>query len=133
MSGILVPISFFAMLAAIFVLPNYFKSRERIALQDTLRTAYQNGQPVPQEVIDAITKGEAVKTMNVPSPVRDIRAGIIWLAVGIGFGCFGWALGYSHDTDDAFWPILGMSAVPVTVGLALIAMGAVGLATQKKS
>jgi hypothetical protein len=130
--GILVPIAFFAMLAAIFVLPNYFKSRERIALQDTLRAAYQNGQPVPQDVIDAITKGGA-KEIATPSPVRDIRGGIIWLAVGIGFACFAWAMGYDSDTEEAFWPILGMSAVPGVIGLALIAMGFVGLATQKKS
>jgi hypothetical protein len=131
MDGILVPISFFAMLAAIFVLPNYFKSRERIALQDTLRAAYQNGQPVPQDVIDAITKG-GVKEITIHSPVRDIRGGIIWLAIGIGFGCFAWAMSYGGDTEEAFWPILGMACIPVTVGLALVAMGFVGLATQKK-
>lgn len=129
---ILIPISFFAMLAAIFVLPNYFKSRERIALQDTLRAAYQNGQPVSQDVIDVITKG-GIKEIAIHSPVRDIRGGIIWLAIGVGFGCFAWAMGYDSDTEEAFWPILGMACIPMTVGLALIAMGFVGLATQKKS
>lgn len=132
MEGIFVPISFFAMIAAIFVLPNYFKSRERIALQETLKAAYQHGQPVPQDVIDAITKG-GTKEIVVQSPVRDIRGGIIWLAVALGIGCFAYAMGYNGDTEEAFWPMLGLSAVPAVVGLALIALGVVGLVTQKKS
>ena len=51
----LIPIFFFAMIAALVVVPRYFRSREREALQATLRTAIEKGQPLPAEVIDAIS------------------------------------------------------------------------------
>jgi hypothetical protein len=49
-------------------------------MQSTLRAAIDKGQPVPPEVIETMTR--AVKTP--PTRLRDLRAGVIWLAIGIG-------------------------------------------------
>ena len=62
-------------------------------------------------------------TKNVklaPTAQSDMRAGIIWAAVGLGFGLFGFILGYEHS--DAYYPILGIAAIPVVIGLAFIAL-----------
>lgn len=117
----------FGSITAIIVGPTYFKSRERREMQATVRAAIDKGQPLPPEVIEALGK-EATK--NIPSRTRDIRRGIIWLAVGIGIAAFslindlsghndGWG---PHGGPDIDGGLLGFAAIPVTIGLAFIVL-----------
>jgi len=117
----------FGSIVAIILGPGYFKSRERRELQATVRAAIDKGQPLPPEVIEAMGK-EATK--NVPSRTRDIRRGIIWLAVGIGIAAFGLVGDLGWGGDD--WGgnagahigngLLGVACIPVTIGLAFIVL-----------
>lgn len=111
---VLIPLAPFAMVVAIVVVPAWLKSRERREMQATLRTAIEKGQPLPPEIIDAMTKTVKV----APTALSDIRAGIIWLAVGAGLAALGFMIGY--DEADAFHPILGIAAIPAIIGLAYI-------------
>jgi hypothetical protein len=116
----------FGTITAIVVGPSYFKSRERREMQATVRAAIDKGQPLPPEVIEALST-EATK--NIPSRSRDIRRGIIWLAVGIGMAAFslindlrgfgddGWDNGPNFDGG-----LLGLAAIPITIGLAFIVL-----------
>ncbi|WP_309645952.1 DUF6249 domain-containing protein [Phenylobacterium sp.] len=113
---ILIPITMFAMIAAIVVLPRWFKSQERQKLQETLRASIEKGAALPPEVIDALTSD--VKAP--PSPYKDLRSGIIWLGVAVGFASLGFAV--SFEEPDAFYPLLGIAAFPGFIGLALIAL-----------
>ena len=114
---ILVPIFLFVSIAAAVIAPFYFRSRDRAKLLDTVRTAYDRGQPVPPELIEAMQ----VRPAPVQStPERDLRGGIIWLAVGLGLAIFGVLM--SFEEDDAIFPILGLATIPGMVGLALIAL-----------
>ncbi|QTC92964.1 DUF6249 domain-containing protein [Brevundimonas goettingensis] len=125
MTPILIVFTVFAAITAIILGPGYFKSRERRELQATVRAAIDKGQPLPPEVIEAMGR-EATK--NVPSRTRDIRRGIIWLAVGIGIAAFGLVgeLGWSHDGWDGPEHIgnglLGIACIPTTVGLAFLVL-----------
>jgi len=119
--GILVPISFFAMIAAIVLGPRYLKSVERQKLLETLRLAIEKGQPVPAEVISAIS---AEERKAPPSPDRDLRRGIVWLGVAVGLAAFGWVVGF--EEPDATFPILGFAAFPGFIGLAFIAIALLG-------
>jgi hypothetical protein len=56
-SGILVPIGFFAMIAAIVIVPNYLRVRERQEMQATVRAAIEKGQPLPPELVEALVQG----------------------------------------------------------------------------
>ncbi len=116
--GPLIPVAFFVMIGAIFIVPRYLRSKEREAMQATLRAAIERGQPLPPEVIDAIS----TDAKPLPSAGRDLRIGIIWLGVGLGFAAMAYALGYSEDASDAFWPLLGISAFPTFVGIAFLIM-----------
>ena len=117
---ILIPLTFFAMIAALFIVPRYFKSIERQKMADTLRVAIEKGQPLPSEVIDAMSSN--VRTPGLPpSPQRDLRTGIIWLGVGIGFAAFG--LSVSFEWPDGLYPMLGLAAFPAFIGLAFVALG----------
>jgi hypothetical protein len=114
--GASIPIFICIMIAAIVIVPRYFQSQERQKMAETLKAAIEKGQPLPSEVVDAISSG--VKTP--PSPQRDLRTGVLWLGVGLGLAAMGWALNF--EEPDATLPMIGVSAFPVFVGLAFIAM-----------
>ena len=115
----------FGSITAIIVGPTYFKSRERREMQATVRAAIDKGQPLPPEVIDALST-EATK--NIPSRSRDIRRGIIWLAVGIGMAAFSLIndlRGFGDDWNDGpnfDGGLLGLAAIQITIGLAFIVL-----------
>ncbi|HVI32977.1 DUF6249 domain-containing protein [Phenylobacterium sp.] len=115
---VLVPIALFAMIAAIVVVPRYFKSLERQKLADTLRVAMEKGQPLPTEIVDAMSKD--VRTPNAPSPSRDLRTGIIWLGVAVGLAAFGIAMGF--EEPDVTYPMIAISAFPGFIGLAFVVL-----------
>ena len=120
MEGILVPIAFFAMIAAIFIAPRYFRSQERQKMADTLRAAIERGEPLPPEVIDAMSSNARSPGLP-PSPQRDLRTGIIWLAVGAGFATLGF-IG-SFEEPDMLYPMLGIATLPLFIGAAFVALG----------
>lgn len=117
---ILIPLSFFAMIAALVIVPRYFRSQERQKMAETLRVAMEKGQPLPTEVIDAMSSNVRSPGMP-PSPQRDLRTGIIWMGVGVGFAALGLAI--SFEEPDALYPLLGISAFPTFIGLAFILLG----------
>lgn len=117
---ILVPISLFAMIAALVIAPRYFKSIERQKMADTLRVAIEKGQPLPSEVIDAMSSNVRSPAM-LPSPQRDLRTGIIWLGVGVGLAALGLAM--SFEEPDVLFPCLGLASFPIFIGLAFVALG----------
>ncbi|CAN5415621.1 DUF6249 domain-containing protein [soil metagenome] len=118
-----IPIAFFGMIAAIVIVPSYLKSRERKEMQATLRSAIDKGQPLPTDVIEALSKD------NIKAPAtasRDLRVGVILLAVSIGVALFGYAFNFvgGFEETKAVAPIVGMAAIPGMVGLAFIVLSA---------
>ncbi|QQQ18387.1 hypothetical protein JIP62_14005 [Brevundimonas vitis] len=111
----------FGTITAIIVGPTYLKSRERREIQQTVRAAIDKGQALPPEVIEAMSKDV---TKNLPSRSRDLRKGIIWLAVGIGLAAFGVVSdmggnGWNGGVDNG---LLGIACIPATIGLAFIVL-----------
>ena len=123
MEPIFIVLIIFASIVAIVVGPGYLKSRERAAMQQTVRHAIDKGQPLPPELIDAMTRDVAKK---LSSRTKDLRLGVIWLAVGIGLAAFGLLTGATIHTDgwdnDMGNPLLGIAAIPSTIGLAFIVL-----------
>jgi len=111
-----VPIIMFVVIGAIVLVPVWLKSRERLEMQTTLRAAIDKGQPVPPEVIEALTRNVKV----APTSLSDLRTGIIWMAVGIGFGLFGYFV--SFEERDFHFPAMGIAAIPIVIGLAFIVL-----------
>jgi hypothetical protein len=116
----LVPLSPFLLVGALVLVPAYLRSKERQKLQETLRLAIEKGQPLPTEVVDAMSSN--VRAMRTPpSPSRDLRIGVIWMGVAIGLAAFGIALGF--EEPDALFPIVACAAFPGFIGLAFIVLG----------
>lgn len=115
----MVPVALFSMIAAIVIVPAWLKSRERREMQATLRTAIDKGQPLPTDVIEALSR----ENVKLPATAaRDLRLGVILLAVSIGIALMGYLI--SFEEMDAFYPISGMAAIPGTIGLAFVILSA---------
>jgi hypothetical protein len=116
MEDILVPLGFFAMIAAIIIVPRYLKSQERIKLHETLRASIEHGSPLPQDVVDAITS----ELKGGTSPDRDLRRGIVLLGLAVGLIAVGY--GASFEFDGALRSSFGVAAFPGFIGIALIVL-----------
>ncbi|MBB5745986.1 DUF6249 domain-containing protein [Brevundimonas variabilis] len=115
----LIPIAMFGMIALIVIVPAWLKSRERREMQATLRTAIDKGQPLPTDVVEALSR-ENIKPPATAT--RDLRVGVILLAVSIGIALMGYLI--SFEEMDAFYPISGMAAIPGMIGLAFVVLSA---------
>jgi hypothetical protein len=125
----LVPIFGIFMIIAICIGPvwinAYFRSKEREQLHETLRTAYEKGQPPPAELIEKLTGG-AISQAAPETPDRDLRRAIVLIFVGIGMAGLGLGLGYgiSFASDIGGWvtggAIAGAGAIPGMIGLAYL-------------
>jgi hypothetical protein len=113
---VLVPFFICAMIVAIVVGPGWLKSRERREMQATVRAAIEKGQPLPPELIEALSKD--VKTPKIPSAQRDMRIGVILLSVGAGVALTGWIL--RGINDYAMFGTMSGAAIPGTIGLAFV-------------
>lgn len=126
---ILVPLGLFAMIAAIVIIPRYFRSQERQKLQETLRAAVERGEPIPPEIVQAMTQPvKESRSGAYRHPDQDLRQGIVWLAVGLGLALMGYLIGFNEP--DATHVMLGVAAIPSFIGVAFIVLWAVG---RKKS
>ena len=120
MKDVLIVLIIFGSVPAVFIAWRYFKSVERQKMADTLRLAIEKGQPLPMEVVEAMSSNVRSPGL-LPSPQRDLRTGIIWLGVGLGFAALG--LTISFEEPDALFPMLGLATFPTFIGLAFIALG----------
>lgn len=120
--GTLVPFGIMAMVVALVVIPRYFRSIERQKMADLMRVAIERGQPLPPEVIDAMSTNVRAPGLP-PSASRDLRTGLVWMGVAVGLAALGFAV--SFEDPDALFPLIGCAAFPGFIGLAFIIMWAV--------
>lgn len=120
--GMVLGIVFWGVVAAIILVPVYLRYKERTGLQETLRKAYEMGQPVPPELIDALQKGVAPRPVSTPD--RDLRSGIVLVCVGLGLAALGYGFWYGlMSVSDVAANITGgvvagCGAIPGLIGVA---------------
>ena len=130
-ASVLMMLIFWGAVAAIFLVPGYLRLRDREQarklLHETMRMAYEKGQPVPPELIDAL-QGSAERVVTVPTRQRDLRRAILFIAVGLGFVGLGAGLDYgisfANDTGGAITggAVAGFGAIPLFIGLAYLVL-----------
>ncbi len=114
--GILIPLAPFLMVAAIVIVPAWLRTRDRREMQATVRAAIEKGQPLPPELIEALSKD--VRPRLTSSAHRDMRIGVVLLFVAGGVALTALALGQINDY--AMYGTLAGSAVPGMIGLAFV-------------
>ena len=138
-----VPFLFFAFLAAIIIVPQYLRYRDRARLHETLRMAFERNQPIPTELMDALVSkpqvtaemAEAIGAGNAPGIAsamlvdraeRDLRRGIIWLAVGLGLVAMGAAfyvgLYNTGGSEETFGSLAAAGSIPAFIGVAFLGL-----------
>ena len=94
----------------------YFRARSRDRLLQTLRVAFEKGQPLPPEMLASVSSEPQRPT---PAPERDLRRGVILLAVAAAFVVMAFAVGAQEE--DAMGPLLSIAAFPGFIGLGHLA------------
>lgn len=103
----LIPIFLFAMIALVLCSYFFFRHRARQEVQQTVRIAIERGQELTPEVLEAVS-GE------VAGGFRDLRRGIIWLALATALGVLSFAVEEPQ--------VLGVAAFPLMLGIAYLAL-----------
>ena len=106
-----IPIAMFVSIAVVFSLWFYFRYKARVETQQTFRLALEKGSELSPDFIKQLGEPE-------PSRDRDLRRGLIWLAIGFATAILGIAI----DQADAMGPLLGTAAFPALVGAAYLVM-----------
>ncbi len=117
-------LTFFSFLAAVILVPVYLRSRDRTHMYETLRQAYEHGQPAPPELIQALQNPVRPKS----TPDHDFRRGLTLSVVGLGVCGIG-AMFYFGlwDASPVAAAITGASiggigVIPMLLGLAFLAL-----------
>ncbi len=126
MEDVLVPIAMFGCIAAVIIVPQILRYRDRAKMHDTLRTAFERGQPVPPEMIDALQRD--VKRVDAPN--SDLRKAVILIGVALGLVAMSFTLG--QIADEAQWGVMSGATIPGFIGLGYLALWVFGR-TGKKS
>ncbi len=126
--GLIMGTVFWTFVAAIILIPIYLRYRERGRMHETLRIAYEKGQPVPPELIEALQSNVAAKMASTPE--RDFRTGIVLVAVGLGFVGLGYGLWYGLMSVNEIAAYVsggstaGFGAIPGLIGVAYLILWA---------
>lgn len=131
----LVPIMGILMIIAIVVGPgwirNYYASRERDRMHETLRVALEKGQSLPPELLESlrVREPDAASAPASKGGDGDLRRGIVLVAVGLGLAGLG--SGFGYGLPGIAGPIVGgivagAGAIPGMIGLAYLALWVFG-------
>jgi len=105
-----VPIVMFMGLTVVFGLLLWFRYRGRSDVQTTIRAALDKGQELSPELIERLGHPK-------PPPNKDLRLGVIWIAVAIGLIAFGFGI---PDEDEVHRIFTGIAAFPGVIGIAYL-------------
>ena len=107
----LIPIVMFVGLTIVMCTLFWFRFRARSEMQQTIRMALDKGHELTPEIIDRLGHPKASK-------YKDLRLGVIWLALAVGLALVGVAV--PDDSGDALRGCLAGAAFPVAIGLAYL-------------
>jgi len=105
-----VPISSFIAMTIIFGMIIWFRYKAREGMQQTFRAALDKGQELTPEIIDRLGHPKASKD-------KDLRLGVIWIAVAIGLVGFGFGIPDDEEVASIF---LGIAGFPFTIVVAYL-------------
>ncbi len=109
----------FGFIAAIVLGSQYLNMRRRARVHETIELAVKQGQPIPPELLDLITRRDP--DSQKPS---DLRWGLIALSTGVGLSIFGQVMGAVES--DARTVLTAIAAVPGCIGIAGVLLHFVG-------
>lgn len=119
----LIPIVMFVVVGVIFWLFYLFRHRNRAEIQQTIRLALEKGHDLSPELIAQLGEPE-------PNSNRDLRRGLIWLALAVGLALCG--LFVPDPSGHALRGCLAGAAFPLAIGVAFMVMWRYGENQQRR-
>lgn len=116
--GMTMPFAFVIILVAVIF---YFRSRDKADMNKTMRMAIERGDALPPDLLDNLRPRKKPRT-----PMNDIRAGIILIAIAGGFMAWNYI-----DRGHIGGGLSGVAAIPGLIGVALLLLGIIGSMTRK--
>jgi len=135
LTGMVLGVVFWVFVGSIILVPVYLKYQDRQRMHETLRIAFEKGQPVPPELITALQSNIAPR--RPATAESDLRRAIILIAVGLGLCGLGYGLWYGlmSVNDIAAYvtggSVAGAGAIPGLVGVAHLVLWATRRGTAK--
>lgn len=135
LTGMVLGVVFWVFIGSIILVPVYLKYQDRQRMHETLRIAFEKGQPVPPELITALQSN--IVPRRPTTPESDLRRAIILIAVGLGLCGLGYGLWYGlmSVNDIAAYvtggSIAGAGAIPGLIGVAYLVLWAGRRGTTK--
>jgi hypothetical protein len=108
--GLWVPIVSMISMAVVFCAFFWFKYKAKEGMQQTFRAALDKGQELTPEIIDRLGHTKASKD-------KDLRLGVVWIAVAIGLTAFGFGI---PDDDEVASIFMGIASFPLMMGIAYL-------------
>lgn len=108
-----IPIIMFLSVAFVLVIGLWLRFRSRDAMQQTIRLALDKGHELTPEIIDRLGHPKASK-------YKDLRLGIIWLAIAFGLALI--AVAVPDPSGHALRGTLAGAALPFAIGVGYLVM-----------
>jgi Domain of unknown function (DUF6249) len=105
-----VPITAFIGMTIVLCALFWFRYKTKEKMHETFRAALDKGQELTPEIIDRLGHPKAAKD-------KDLRRGVIWIAVAIGLTAFGFGI---PDDDEVAGIFMGIAAFPLVIGIAYL-------------
>lgn len=114
--SVFIPITFFAMIIGVVWLFQHFAMKKRIEAFQTLRLAIEKGQPLTPETLESMAR--------LGSPIADLRRGIVFVAIALGFATFSSIIGWNADGEmrEVTRGLYGVATFPLFIGLAFLGL-----------
>lgn len=110
---ILVPLGFFAVIPVTVGLVSFNRRKTRAAMADVMKSMVERGEPLTPEIIGALG-------VRPSSPYRDLRFGLVLIAVGIATLILGGLI----PEDEATVAFAGVATFPLLIGAVYVALWA---------
>lgn len=111
--GVIYTFIVFGFVAAVVLVPQYLRARTRERMLETMRIAYERGQPTPPEVMDALQS----EVRRPSDPDRDLRRAMVLIAVALALVALGYSLYYTPGGGSGAGPTMAIGAFPGFIGV----------------
>ena len=105
-----VPITMFIGMTIVLGMVVWFRYKAKEGMHQTFRAALDKGQELTPEIIDRLGHPKAAKD-------KDLRLGVIWMAVAIGLVSFGFGI---PDEEEVARIFMGIASFPLAIGIAYL-------------
>lgn len=110
MNEFMIPIVMFISMGIVFCVLFWFRYKTKEGMQQTFRAAMEKGQELTPEIIDRLGHPK-------PAKDKDLRLGIIWIALAIAIVAFGFSI---PDDDEVARIFMGIASFPLVIGIAYL-------------